>query len=74
MATVPDPGQFDNFFPKKRISAQSFIESHLGVKSLDKTQFAIGCVDHMDVTNMQNRFDWFASMTAIVARIREWNS
>lgn len=74
MSTVPDPGQYDNFFPKKRITAQSFIELHLSVKSLDKTQFAIGCVDHMDNSNMKDRFDWLASMTSVVARIREWNS
>lgn len=74
MATVPDPGQYDNFFPKKRITALSFIELHLSVKSLDKTQFAIGCVDHMDYSNMKDRFDWLASMTSVVARIREWNS
>lgn len=74
IATVPDPGQFDNFFPKKRITALSFIEMHLGVKSLDKTQFGIGCVDHMNYSNMRDRFDWLASMSSVVARIREWNS
>jgi len=71
---VPDPGQFDHFFPKKRIVNPSFIEQNLNLKSLDKTQFAIECVEHMQTANMQTRFDWFDSMTAIVERIRVWNS
>jgi hypothetical protein len=74
LATIPNPGQWDNFFPKKRISAQSFIEQHLSVKSLDKTQFAIDCVEHMNKGNMKDRFDWLSSMTTIVERIRVWNA
>jgi putative ATP-dependent endonuclease of the OLD family len=74
LAAVTDPGQFDNFFPKKRITTQSFIEAHLSVKSLDKTQFAIGCVEHMNYDNMNGRFDWLGAMESIVERIRGWNS
>lgn len=74
LSTVPDPAQYDNFFPKKRITTPSFIETHLSVKSLDKTQFAIECVEHMDYDNMSGRFDWEGAMYFIVDRIRAWNA
>jgi putative ATP-dependent endonuclease of the OLD family len=74
VGNIPDPGQYDHFFPRKRISSPSFIESNLNIKSLDKTQFAIECAEVMDMVSMSKRFDWLVAVSAMVARIREWNS
>tara|TARA_B110001469_G_scaffold111168_1_gene113192 strand:+ start:3884 stop:5617 length:1734 start_codon:yes stop_codon:yes gene_type:complete len=71
----PDsPGQFQSFFHRKRQRKLSFIEEHLKVKSVDKTQFAIGCAKHMTVENMKDRFEWEEKVTEIVDAIRKWNA
>lgn len=70
---MPDPGQYDPFFPKSKSKSDSYIEKYLGRKTLDKTQFAIDCVKHMTVENMKLRFDWEEEVTKIVTAIRKWN-
>ena len=70
---VPDPGQYDSFFPRARAAQASFIEKHLNRKTLDKTQFAIDCSIHMNIENMTERFDWQKKITEIVETIKSWN-
>lgn len=73
-STVPDPGQYESFFPRQKKENDSFIEKHLGCKTLDKTQFAVDCVKHMTFDNMKTRFDWEKKVSQIVDAIRKWNS
>jgi hypothetical protein len=73
-ALVPDPGQYDSFFPRTKSKSDSFIEKYLSRKTLDKTQFAVECVKHMTIDNMKGRFDWEVKVTEIVQFIRKWNA
>ena len=71
---IPDPDQYSHFFPRKGEREKSFIEAKLGRKTLDKTQFAVSCSPHMNLENMQNRFDWSVMMEEIVKTIERWNT
>lgn len=72
--SIPDPGQYEYFFPRVSTRSGSFLENKLNRKTLDKTQFAVECIHHMTLDNMRGRFDWEVEMNKIVKAIREWNS
>ena len=71
--SLPDPEQFECFFPKKA-HASNYFETNLKVKSVDKMELAIQTSRHMTLDSMQNRFDWSDRMTELVRCIRSWNS
>lgn len=72
-SSLPDPGQFESFFPKKRSRQRSYIEEHLSRQHLDKMELATLSVAHMTRELMASRFDWKEQMAAVVARIESWN-
>lgn len=72
--SIPDPGQYEYFFPRTGTRSGSFLEGKLNRKTLDKTQYAISCTKHMTFDNMRQRFDWEQEMSKIAKAIRDWNS
>lgn len=74
LKSIPNPGQYECFFPRVGAKTPSFLEARLNRKTLDKTQFAVECVKHMTLANMRGQFDWEVEMTRIVKVIQEWNS
>lgn len=74
-ASVPDPGQFELFFPSKDESkkGRSFVESKLKRRSYDKVELALLSVPHITADLMRPRFDWERSVRAIIDRIEKWN-
>ena len=73
LASVPDPGQYELFFPRKGAPGNSFIESKLGRKGLDKVELAVQSAVHMNKSDMVQRIDWEFQMQQIVDRIQAWN-
>lgn len=69
---LPDPEKCERFFGSQT-SKRSYLQDHLKIRKLDKTQFAIECVKHMTLENMKPRFDWKEKVTEIVQAIRKWN-
>ena len=72
-SSLPDPGQFDSFFPRKRSRQKSYIEENLKRQHFDKMELAMSSVPHMTRELMESRFDWKEQMTKIVERIEFWN-
>ncbi len=70
---LPDPTQYELFFPRKGSPGTSFIESKINRKGLDKMDLAVLSVPHIDKAMMCVRFDWDAQMKMIVERIDAWN-
>ena len=73
-STLPGPGQYENFFPRKKACSESYIEANLNRRNIDKVKLAIKSVPHMTNDIMAKRFDWEEQMKKIVARIESWNS
>ena len=73
---VPDPGQYERFFPSDSADANiaSFVESHLNRKTIDKMDLAVQSAPHMTKEIMERRFDLVEQMTQIIDRIRAWNA
>ena len=71
---LPDPGQYENFFPRKKACSESYIEANLNRGNVDKVDLAMSSVPHMTKDIMANRFDWEEQMKEIVARIKSWNT
>lgn len=69
-----DPEQYENFFPRKKACSESYIESNLNRRNVDKVDLARASIPHMTNDIMANRFDWEEHMKKIVARIKSWNS
>ena len=69
-----DPEQYENFFPRKKACSESYIESNLNRRNVDKVDLAMASIPHMTNDIMANRFDWEEHMKKIVARIKSWNS
>lgn len=69
---LPDPVQFECFFPKKS-HASNYFETNLKLKSVDKMELAIQTTRYMTLDSMQNRFDWTDKMTELVTCIKSWN-
>ena len=72
-ASLPDPGQFESFFPRKQSRQESYIEKHLNRRHLDKMELATLSVAHMTRELMESRFDWKEQMATVVERIESWN-
>jgi len=73
VARLPDPNQYEQFFPRKGSPGTSYIEARMHRKSIDKMDLAVLCVSHMDRPMMAARFDWESQMKQIVNRISSWN-
>ena len=75
LANPPDPGEFESFFPRESASAsgESYVETKLNRKSLDKMELASLTIANMSKADMLGRFDWEEEMEKIVARIDSWN-
>lgn len=74
LRSLPDPGQYESFFPRKGGSNQPYLESKVGGKYQDKMELAMQSALHMTKDSMVQRFDWETQMEKIVARIRRWNA
>ena len=72
-SVLPNPGQFETFFPRKRTHTQSYIEANLKRRHIDKMELATSSVPHMTKELMESRFDWNEQMAKIVERIKSWN-
>ena len=73
VSSLPEPGQFDSFFPRKGSRQKSYIEENLSRQRLDKIELAMSSVPHMTRELMESRFDWNEQMAKIVERIESWN-
>lgn len=73
---VPDPGQYDVFFPSDVAAnkGKSFVEEHLNRKTIDKINLAKQGAPYMTLKLLEDRFDLSTQITAIVKKIRIWNS
>ena len=74
LTSIPDPGQHESFFPRKRLRKKSYIEDKLKQKIVDKVGLAIECSHHMTEEVMAGRFDWEEQMVNIIERIKSWNT
>ena len=73
-SSLPDPGQYESFFPRKTSPGQSYLEARLSRKRPDKMDLAMRSAPHMTRETMTDRFDWKEQMEQIVARIKCWNA
>ncbi len=73
VSSLPDPGQFDNFFPRKRSPRKSYIEGNLQRRHFDKVELAMRSAPHMTRELMESRFDWHEQMPKVLERIESWN-
>ncbi len=73
IAALPDPTQYENFFPRKGSPGSSYIEARINRKGLDKMDLAVMSAPHMDKLMMLGRFEWAVQMQQIVERIDSWN-
>lgn len=71
--SVPDPGQYERFFPGERDGSDSFIQTKLDRRTMDKMELALCSAPFMDKEKMKSRFDWEKEMEQIVERIDKWN-
>jgi putative ATP-dependent endonuclease of the OLD family len=71
--SLPDPDQYEIFFPRKGAPKASYVEKKMKRKGLDKMDLAILSVPHMDKATMLTRFEWGSQMQEIVDRISAWN-
>ncbi|MGQ4582842.1 AAA family ATPase [Lysobacter sp. F60174L2] len=74
MDTLPDPSQFQTFFPRAGGRGESYVEKMMGRKSIDKIELAASARRYMTTESMMSRFDWLARMESLVATIRRWNA
>ena len=72
--SLPDPGQYQPFFPRKASPGQSYLEASMDRKHYDKMELAMQNALHMTKDIMTDRFDWEVQMEEIVTRIRCWNA
>ena len=72
--SLPDPGQYQSFFPRKASPGQSYLEANMDRKHYDKMELAMQSALHMTKDIMTDRFDWEVQMEEIVTRIRCWNT
>lgn len=73
LATLPDPTQYEMFFPRKGAPGSSYVEARMNRKGIDKMDLAILSVSQLDKLMMSARFEWEAQMKLIVERIDSWN-
>jgi len=73
VAELPDPHQYEGFFPRKGSPGTSYVEARMNRKGFDKMDLAVLSVSHMEKAMMSVRFDWEVQMKLIVERIDIWN-
>lgn len=71
---LPNPGQYQNFFPRVGSKNRSYVYENLGRKTFHKVELAMRSTEHMTTEAMKGMFDWEKEVRAIVNRIRSWNS
>ena len=71
--SLPNPEQYESFFPRKAVSGQSYLEARVRGKHVDKMDLAMQSILHMTKDSMAGRFDWEDQIEKIVGRIRSWN-
>ncbi len=74
LADLPDPTQYEAFFPRKGWPGASYVESKMKRKGIDKMDLAVLSVPHMTKDMMAARFDWLRQIEQIAQRIISWNS
>lgn len=73
VASLPDPTQYECFFPRKASATKSYVEAKLKRSSLDKMDLAIQASTFTDKALMDTRFDWKPQMEKIIQVIQSWN-
>lgn len=73
LTNLPDPDQYELFFPRKGSPNDSYVEKRMNRKGVDKMDLAVLTVPRMNLEMMRSRFDWHQQMSNIVERIRAWN-
>jgi putative ATP-dependent endonuclease of OLD family len=75
LKNVPDPGQYEAFFPSGDDSknGSSFIEGHLKRQGLDKMDLAVQAAPYITKELMSPRFDFLQQIQKIIEKIRGWN-
>jgi len=71
---LPDPGQYEAFFPRDNAPKSSYLENHLHRKSFDKMDMAVQAAPHMTKELMEKRFDLAEQIFEIITKIRTWNA
>ena len=74
LPSLPDPEQYESFFPRTEASDKSYLEANMSRKHYDKMRLATQSAPHMTKDIMAGRFDWEDQMREIVARIQSWNT
>lgn len=73
LKALPDPTQYDAFFPRKGSPGASYVETQLSRKGVHKMDLAALSLPHMDSATMAERFDWKQQMEQMVKLIDSWN-
>ncbi len=73
VAGLPDPTQYEMFFPRKGSPGTSYVEARMNRKGIDKMDLAVLSASQMDKPMMNVRFEWEEQMKLIVERIDSWN-
>jgi hypothetical protein len=73
VASLPDPNQYEMFFPRRGSPGGSYVESRMKRKGIDKMDLAVLSISNMERPLMSVRFDWETQMKQIVERIDSWN-
>ena len=74
LPSLPDPEQYESFFPRTEASDKSYLEANMSRKHYDKMRLATQSAPHMTKDIMAGRFDWEDQMRIIVDRITSWNT
>ena len=69
---LPDPGQFESFFPKER-APTSYAHDRISRTAIDKVVLASACAPHIDRASMVGRFDLSDEIARIADLIDSWN-
>jgi hypothetical protein len=75
LAPLPDPGQYEFFFPRKGAAVgSSYLEAKMHRRSIDKIDLAVQSAPYMTKKVMASRFDIESRLSAIISSIRRWNA
>lgn len=74
IGSLPDPAQYNAFFPRDRDHGRSYLRSQLNRAGIDKVQLAKSCLPFLTSEAMSTRFDWNSQMASLVELIKRWNS
>ena len=73
VASLPDPTQYESFYPRKGSAAQSYLESRTSRKAIDKIGLAVLAAPQCTLQEMGGRFDWMYNTKLLRDRITDWN-